>query len=89
MVLGISGGKYWLAHATKETLDQVFIGFVCGQEILPMIIGAWVVAQNLTVGNGAAFQYFIKQAEMFYQCVDGPQHGPSDIIGVDLIAGQQ
>lgn len=89
MVLSVGGGEHRLFHTAEEAFAQRLVGLERGQQLLAPVVGGRVGQQFIAVVHHRALEMLAVQAQPAHQRVDGNQHRPSDIIGVDLVAGHQ
>jgi len=88
MVGGAGGGEDGLFHAAEEALAQRLVGFELGQQPLAVIVGLGSGVQCIAVDHHRALEDLANQSQPSDQRMDGHQHRPGDIVGVDLIATQ-
>lgn len=86
MVVGVGRGEDRLLHPAEEALAQGFVGLEGGQQVLAPVVGGRVRVECLAVVHQCAFQVFAVQTEAVDQPMDGHQHRPGDVVGVDLVA---
>lgn len=69
----------------KKTFAQGLVAVQRGQQVRPMVIAGVMRVEAGAVVHHGAFQVFVEQPQARDQRMNRPQHGPGDIVGVDLV----
>ncbi len=89
VVVSTGGGEDGLALGTEETGGHTFVGRHVRQQLRAVVEMRGVLAQLTSVGDLGLHQRLLRQPQPRDQLIDRAQHRPCDIVGVDLIAGEQ
>ena len=86
VIVGAAAGEDRLARTSKKPLAQAVVTFQRRQQVGAMVVAGRVLVERGAVLHHCAVQVLAVQPQAFDQCMDGPQHRPGHIVGVDLVA---
>ena len=89
MIARLCGGEDRFPRTTEKQVPQHPVGAGARQQILTPIVARGAGQQRVAVGHRGAFEPFRVEAEQQDDLMDGGEHRPGHVVGVDLITGHQ
>ncbi len=86
MVIRCAAGEYRFAGAAEEALAQCVVAFQGRQQVGTLVIAGRMRIETRAVIDDGTVESLVEQPQPFDQDMDGAQHRPGNIVGVNLIA---